>query len=71
MLVAHDRSGTFANLGMAKRDYIFCNAQTTDAPMFLSLLLARFNRAPRFTWSPSINLGNMTVRSNLIPGALQ
>ena len=39
--------------------------------MFLSLFLARFNRAPRFTWSPSIRLDDATVRSNLIPGALQ
>jgi len=37
--------------------------------MFLSLLLAHFNRSTRFMWSPALNFDDRTVYSTLIPGA--
>lgn len=36
--------------------------------MFLSFLLARLNRAPRFTWSPALDLQDRSIRAALIPG---
>jgi hypothetical protein len=36
--------------------------------MFLSLILARLNRAPRFVWTPALNLENRSILSTLIPG---
>jgi len=35
--------------------------------MFLSFLLARMNRAARFTWSPSLDLRDHAIRSTLLP----
>src|SRR4051812_8805615 len=37
--------------------------------MFLALLLARLNRAPRFVWSPALDFSDHGVYSALIPGA--
>jgi hypothetical protein len=37
--------------------------------MFLSLILARFNRSARFSWSPALDLGDHAIFSTLIPGA--
>ena len=37
--------------------------------MFLSFLLARLNRSPRFVWSPALDLSDHEVYSALIPGA--
>ena len=71
MRMTHGCTGKPSNLLGLKRSYKVCNAQTPMAPMFLSLLLARLNRAPRFTWSPAIHVEDATIRSNLIPGALQ
>ncbi|MDF2689425.1 MAG: hypothetical protein K0Q80_2391 [Microvirga sp.] len=37
--------------------------------MFLALILSRFNRTARFSWSPALNLEDRTIFSTLIPGA--
>jgi hypothetical protein len=37
--------------------------------MFLSLILARFNRTARYSWSPALDLRDRVVLSTLIPGA--
>lgn len=37
--------------------------------MILSFFLARLNRAPRFVWSPSLDLSDHGVYSTLIAGA--
>jgi hypothetical protein len=37
--------------------------------MFLSFLLARLNRSPRFVWSPALDLSDHAVYSALIPHA--
>lgn len=71
MLWAHGSACKGSNLGRPKRSYKRRSAPNPMAPMFLSLLLARLNRAPRFNWSPAIHVEDATIRSNLIPGALQ
>jgi hypothetical protein len=45
------------------------NAHPKGSPMFLSFLLARLNRSPRFVWSPALDLSDHEVYSALIPGA--
>ena len=37
--------------------------------MFLALILSRFNRSARFSWSPSLNLEDRSIYSTLLPGA--
>jgi hypothetical protein len=37
--------------------------------MFLSFLLARFNRSARFVWSPALDLKDRAIYSTLLPGA--
>lgn len=37
--------------------------------MFLALLLSRFSRSARFSWSPALNFEDRTIYSTLIPGA--
>ena len=37
--------------------------------MFLSLILSRFARSSRFTWSPALDLRDHAIRSTLIAGA--
>jgi hypothetical protein len=36
--------------------------------MLLSLFLAWLNRAPRFVWSPALDLADHEIYSTLIPG---
>ncbi len=45
------------------------NAHPKGPAMFLSFLLARLNRSPRFVWSPALDLSDHEVYSALIPGA--
>jgi hypothetical protein len=37
--------------------------------MLLTFFLARLHRAPRFVWSPDLDLSDHAVYSTLIPGA--
>jgi hypothetical protein len=37
--------------------------------MFLSLILSRFIKSARFTWSPALDLTDHQIRSTLIAGA--
>ncbi len=37
--------------------------------MFLALILSRFNRSARFSWSPALNLEDRSIYSTLLPGA--
>lgn len=39
--------------------------------MILSLILSRLNRAPRFVWSPSLDLRKPEIVSALIPSAMR
>ena len=36
--------------------------------MFLSMILSAIARSNRFTWSPSLDLTDHSIRSTLIPG---
>ena len=38
------------------------------APVILTFILARFKRAPRFSWSPALDFTDHEVYSALIPG---
>jgi hypothetical protein len=37
--------------------------------MFLTFLLSRFSRMPRFVWTPALDLSDHEVYSTLIPNA--
>lgn len=49
-----------------------CEREYKGAPkgsaMFLSLLLSRLARKPRFLWSPALDLDDHAIYSTLIPG---
>ena len=49
----------------AKHGYI---AVPIGAPMLLSLFLGWLNRAPRFAWSPALDLSDHAIYSTLLPG---